>query len=692
MFQYKKKRLPAFTILFLFLITAACSPDITPTSVGQMTTVPPSDEQATTTPELIGIEAPVDGAQVLYDLDHTTSGLVLEAGSDADTKLVSVGSPPERALRTGNGRAMPASDGNTVEDYYMQFNIDDTFVFQSSPTSQAQIEVEYFDKGTDTFNIQYDATSGGPDGDGRFKETDVVVKTDSRAFKTTIFQLDDAYFGNRINGGDFRINDNADGPEAIRRVIVTLVTPTADLTAILVDSCGANPFDNQPDSSAIQTCIDKARDGDTILFTSGVNNPDYQGYVIDKTIFLVRTSAKTDLTFSSTDPENHALLWASPDLLGFVVRLFARSRINDPGNIDNIAISHLDLDGNRAERKCFGADGIHNGNDDNWGSWLPECNVFGDSWCIAGTLGMHGELDWGDPAQDYLANPSRWSTGLVVDNLGILQTEYGTALALSGADSIIRDTTIDTAGEHVHVYGCSLTDDDEGREAWADGITYSGPSITITGNTILNPTDIGITLFGGKDTIISNNTVKATSGNYGMFAAINIGPVTFSDVSGGQVVGNRVINEANETCGGIHAGIDIGPHMWGAGCLDDYQDPGLIGNPGVCLGDPPQPKGSFCEIGESCQIWAYVAAGSTFTLKDNYVSGAQVNYLIEGLDLVGTLVESGNTSSPPRMTDWAAAKRGGERGGVTDTWGTIDRVAHHPTLDGWVDQRIHCER
>jgi len=69
-----------------------------------------------------------------------------------------------------------------------------------------------------------------------------------------------------------------------------------------------------------------------------------------------------------------------------------------------------------------------------------------------------------------------------------------------------------------------------------------------------------------------------------------------------------------------------------------------------------------------------------------------VNYLIDGLDLVGTLIESGNTSGPPRMTDWESAKAGCIINGVTDRWGTIDRVAHHPTLDGWTDQRIHCER
>ena len=243
----------------------------------------------------------------------------------------------------------------------------------------------------------------------------------------------------------------------------------------------------------------------------------------------------------------------------------------------------------------------------------------------------------------------------------------------------------------MHVVGCSPTDNDEALGAWADGITFTGPGHLVTGNTIINPSDIGITLFGGVDTVISYNTVRATPGNYGMFAAINIGPVTYSDVSGVQVVGNQVINEADESCGGIHAGIDIGPHMWVGGCRDNA-DPGLIGNPNVCVADPPQPFGTPCIPGSSCQIWAYVAEGTTFTLKDNYVSGAQVNYLIEGLDLLGTLVESGNTSGPPRMTDWEAAKTGCTWDGITDTWGTIDRAAHHPSLDGWVDQRIHCER
>jgi hypothetical protein len=30
-------------------------------------------------------------------------------------------------------------------------------------------------------------------------------------------------------------------------------------------------------------------------------------------------------------------------------------------------------------------------------------------------------------------------------------------------------------------------------------------------------------------------------------------------------------------------------------------------------------------------------------------------------------------------------------GGMNDRWGAHHFVAHHPTLPGWTDKRIHCE-
>jgi len=707
MFHYKHNIFLVVIALVLLLASQACGGRITPTLVDQAPTRTQGEKHVRSTTEPAATKTPLEEptwiplpgtptkveqvlTQVLYDQDHTNDGLLLDSGGDVDIEIVTAGSPPEQALRSGNGIILPAADGNSVEDYYMQFNIDDAFIYRGSPTSRVQVEIEYLDVGTDTFSIQYDAISGGPDGDGLFKDTGVVIKTNSGEFKTAVFQLCDAFFGNRDNGADFRISDSADGAEFIRRVVVSQVAPALGPLTIQVDSCGADPFDDQQDSDAIQACIDQACSGDTILFTSGVNDPDYRGYIIDKTIFLVRTSAKSDLTFSSTDPENHALLKASVDLLGFVVRLFARSGIGDAGDIDNITVSHLDLDGNRAERKCYGADEIGNGIDDNWGSWLPECDIFDDPWCSPGTLAMDGRLDDTDPWQDYQSRPSRWSTGLVVRDVTSANTECGTALSFLGADGVIDSVVVDTAGDHVHAPGCTPTDPDEALTAWSDGITFVGPANLITNNLIINPSDIGIVTFGGRDTIISNNTIKATEGNNGVFAGIAVHPYGFGLLSGFEVIDNQIINEADKTCGGIHAGIDIGAHMWGAGCVND-PSPASVGNSNTCTSLSSPPGWTLCVPGHPCRVWGYIPEGATFTLANNTVTGAQINFLVEGLDVEGELVVSGNVSNSPQLTDWAGDQNC-TWDGITNVWGAIDFVAHDPSIEGWIDKRIYCER
>lgn len=657
-----------------------------PSSAG----APPESDVAAPVPKRLRL--PVVANRVLRAMaqlgqTNLEYGLELDWGGDVDTEVVLVGTPPKPARRTGNGAALPSPDGNTIPDHYMQFRLADGILFAGSPTGRVRIEVEYFDQGTDTFRIEYDGAAGGPFGNGLFLSTGTVTKTNTRRFLTVAFALCDAFFANRDNGADFRIDDNADGGETIRRV--TVILQPAGPQIINVDACGANPWDTSVDSTAIQACIDAACSGDTITFTSGVGSAGYQGYLIDKTIFLVATSAKSNLTFTSTNPSNHALLKATSGLKGFVVRLFARSRIPNPGDIDNITVKSLDMDGNRAARVCFGADELQNGVGDNWGSWLPECTVPDDPWCRPGTLAMDGGAVFTN--QDYAAHPGDWSTGHLVDDVRITNTECGSALALNGAASTVRNTTIQTAGDHVHAPGCAFTDNDEPKGAWCDGMTLEGPGHTITNNTIINPSDVGIVFFGGKNTVISRNTVQVTSGNYGCFAGIAIHPWTFGDVSGVQVISNTVTSSGSTTCGGIHAGINIGTHMWGAGCVA-WGAPSAVGNPGSCSAEPAPPAGTLCTEGAPCQVWAHVAAGKTFTLRGNSVTGAHINYLIEGLDLVGTLVESNNTSSTPRQSDWEAAKNGCWEGSLVVTWGPLSKVAHHPSRSGWTDKRIHCER
>jgi hypothetical protein len=611
-------------------------------------------------------------------------GIALDSGGDCDTVLVQVGDPPQWVRRTGNGQVLPASDGNQVGDYYIKLRVDDAVIFASSPTSRVLVQVEYWDAGTDSFELQYDATSGGPFGNGPFKSAGRVVKTDSGQFRVASFWLCDAYLANRMQNADLRLSDNGDGADSFRSVQLAL-QPSGQ-QVINVDSCGANPWDGVPDSDAIQACLDRACSGDTVTFTSGVSSPGYRGYLVDKTLFLISQGARHDLTFTSTSPANPALLRADSTLRGFVVRLYARSRVADPGDIDNITLRNLNLDGGRSVRRCFGDDGHEDGVGDNWGSWLPECSTAGDAWCRAGTVAVDGGFAGDDPLQDFVGHPSAWSTGLRVQDVTIVNTECGTALSLFAAASTIEHVTVDTAGDHVHAAGCAMTDPDEPVGGWSDGITFMGPSNVISGNLILDPSDIGIVFFGGRDTQIVNNTVHISSGNHGAFAGIAVHSWGFGDVSGVAVTGNQVISEGSTTCGGIHAGINLGPHMWGSGCVED-PSPAAVGNSNQCVTEAARPAGALCTPGLVCQEWAHVAAGRTLTLSGNYVSGAHINYLVEGLDLNGTLTENNNTSGPPRQSDWESS-----HGCNGVTWGPLDRVAHHPSLPGWSDVRVHCER
>ena len=653
-------RFVSFCILLIFILGACVNP-ATPTPIP----VPP---------------VPMPSLSITLGQTNDERGIHLDQGGDVDTHVDPRGDPVVETRSSGNNQALPATDGNITPDSYLQFNADDGQLFGGMPTSHVRLEVDYFDTGNDSFTLQYDALSG------RFAGGGSVVKTDTNTFKTSRFNLCDANFANRDNGADFRISDDGDGAEFIHAVrVIGLRSSGAQL--IVVDDFGASPLDNNPDSDAIQAALDSSCSGDTIVFKSGGNNPAYTGYLIDKTLFLTGMSAKHDMTFTSSDPNDHALLRATADLKGYVVRLYARSRFNGAGDIDNIDFGNIDVDGGRELRKCSGADNTLDGHDDNWGSWLPECSLAGDPWCSPGNIGMEGGMDWNDVTQNYRGHPSTWTTGVVVHDVVDQQAECGSALTFFSAAGTIRNVTIEMAGDHVHADNCALTDNDGEREGWSDGITLFGPAQTVKDNTIINSSDVGIVFFGGKDTIISNNTVKTSEGNYGMFAGIAVHPWILGDISGTQVNGNRVESKGDTNCGGMHVGINLGPHMWGGACKD-VSSSALFGNNGSCSTNPNLETVAAC-TGGPCQLWAYLPSGSTFTMKDNIVTGAHINYLVEGFAILGEFIEANNTSQTPQPSDWQAARIGCI--GV-NPWGALDKVAHDPLLPGYTDWQIHCER
>jgi hypothetical protein len=673
------------SLLLFALAFNACTTPPTPTSTLPPATPSPVPAKETVTTIPI---TPTSAQVVLLSLAVTLGttnkpeGITLDKGGDVDTEPVSVGNPAREARRSGNGQAL-AGIGNTIPDSYLQFNVDDQQLLGGKPTSHVRIEVDYFDQGTDSFSLQYDAlpVSGST---GIFAGGGAVVKSNSGKFKTASFILCDANFTNRDNGADFRIGDDGNGAEVISAVrVIGLPSGTA---RVKVNDFGANPYDDNPDSDAIQAALDSTCSGDTVVFTSRANDPGYKGYLIDKTLFLTGMSAKHDLTFTSSNPDDHALLQATANLKGYVVRLYARSRFTNAGDIDNIDFGYIDVNGGRDVRTCLGPDQNINGIGDNWGSWLPECSEAGDPWCSPGNIDMDGAEDINDVNQDYQGNPAKWTTGIVVHDLVDSQAECGSALAFGGAGGTIHNVTIDTAGDHVHAPGCAQTDNDGDVTGWSDGITLFGPAQTVTNNTIINPSDVGIVYFGGKDTLIEDNTVRVTPGNYGTFAGIALHPWSLGDVSGVQIIGNKVTSEGDTRCGGMHAGINLGPQMWGGACFGSATG-AAFGNSGACSNEPSQSKVAACTTG-NCQLWAYLPANGTLTMKNNVVNGAHINYLIEGFDILGQFIDQDNVSQTPRVSDWQAAKTGCN--GVK--WGALDKVAHHPSLPGYTDLRIHCER
>jgi parallel beta-helix repeat protein len=256
-------------------------------------------------------------------------------------------------------------------------------------------------------------------------------------------------------------------------------------------------------------------------------------------------------------------------------------------------------------------------------------------------------------------------------------------LGLSGAAAVIRDVRIDIAGDHVHAPGCAYTDPDGDMGGWSDGITFAGPEHRISGNEIVNSSDIGIVFFGGRDTLINNNTVRVTAGNYGAFAGIAAHAWVFGNNSGLEITGNTVTSAGDSACGGLHTGIDLGPHMWGGGCVGQAS-PAAVGNAGVCGPEPVPPGGASCG-GGPCQVWNYTLSAAPIVLRDNQVTGAHINYLIEGVD--GPINAANNSSTTPQLSDWESAR---DCDGVS--WGPLDFVAHHPSRPGWTDLRVHCER
>lgn len=169
------------------------------TALGRRTltvTVPAADGGATMAADL----GPADTERGLYLVEH----------DDGRTTPVVAGGEPGRTT-TGDG------------SNYLYFDVDNAVAYGGDYDASAT--VRYFDRGTGSWSVQYDAA----DPDDAYRTAATVTNTGTDTWKTATVALPHAGFGGRENGSaDLRVNIGHDG-QVVGRVGLTVtgkgVTP-----------------------------------------------------------------------------------------------------------------------------------------------------------------------------------------------------------------------------------------------------------------------------------------------------------------------------------------------------------------------------------------------------------------------------------------------------------------------------------
>ena len=139
----------------------------------------------------------------------------------------------------GKQAAYPDLASTPAPSYHIYLNVDDAFILgHDSLPNSVWVTVEYFDRGTDTWFLQYDSV-GSNDVAHVYKQTSSVNLQNSGLWKRITFALPDAYFANRQQNGlaDFRLVIGYDGiTNYFGRVWVFKTNPSSltapDLTGV----------------------------------------------------------------------------------------------------------------------------------------------------------------------------------------------------------------------------------------------------------------------------------------------------------------------------------------------------------------------------------------------------------------------------------------------------------------------------
>lgn len=106
-----------------------------------------------------------------------------------------------RVCNRGNREGAYPDHNSHPPSSFIYFDVGNDFLYAA--VREVWLTVEYYDRGSDGWFIQYDGQAG------RYTKSATVKLTDSRKWKRKTFRFRDAYFGGRQNyGADFRIGDD----------------------------------------------------------------------------------------------------------------------------------------------------------------------------------------------------------------------------------------------------------------------------------------------------------------------------------------------------------------------------------------------------------------------------------------------------------------------------------------------------
>jgi len=162
---------------------------------------------------LLGAGGAATAATAVVDFSDETKTSNAKVVANDNGKTTPVTQADVKAVQTGG------VEGNQ----YLYIDIQDD-LFKDSKA--VWVRVDYFDQGTDSFQLEYDSTGENIDEDSIRALVPVRTKSDTKVWTQQTWQLlDFGLKGRQTGGADLRINDLADGPEIISKVTITDANP-----------------------------------------------------------------------------------------------------------------------------------------------------------------------------------------------------------------------------------------------------------------------------------------------------------------------------------------------------------------------------------------------------------------------------------------------------------------------------------